>query len=73
MRKIQLALCCIIAILLLSISTASAQKQLGGVKGFIFNDKNAEPLPFATVILAGTNNGSVTDVNGFFNIVNAPV
>lgn len=49
-----------------------AQKNLGGVKGFILNDKNAEPLPFATVLLVGTTNGSVTDINGFFNIVNAP-
>ena len=62
-----------VCFLFLSFQNTYAQKKVGGVKGFILNDKNAEPLPFATVLLMGTTNGSVTDINGFFNIVNAPV
>ncbi|MEI6312080.1 MAG: carboxypeptidase-like regulatory domain-containing protein [Bacteroidota bacterium] len=70
MKKLLLVFCTTF-VLCFSVTQVYAQKQNGGVKGFILNDKNAEPLPFATVLLAGTTNGSVTDVNGFFNIVNA--
>lgn len=70
--KINLYKLLVVTLIFISSSELVAQKQVGGVKGFIVNEKNAEPLPFATVLLMGTTNASVTDVNGFFNIVNAP-
>lgn len=72
MKNISRYALCVVLVFMFS-TVVMAQKQQGGVKGFVLNDKNAEPMPFATVLLIGTTNGSVTDVNGFFNIVNAPV
>lgn len=40
--------------------------QSGVIKGRVFNEKNNEPLPFANVIIQGTNIGSTTDLDGRF-------
>ncbi|MEG2336475.1 MAG: TonB-dependent receptor [Bacteroidales bacterium] len=44
-----------------------AQNQ-GKVQGKVFDLKNNEPIPFATDIIQGTTEGSVTDENGFYLI-----
>ncbi|WP_299583878.1 TonB-dependent receptor [uncultured Sunxiuqinia sp.] len=36
-------------------------------------DESGEPLPGVTVLLKGTNNGTVTDINGNYSITDVPV
>jgi CarboxypepD_reg-like domain/TonB-dependent Receptor Plug Domain len=43
------------------------------VRGNVYDKANGQPVPFANVILRGTSLGSTTDLNGFFQINNAPV
>ncbi|MBS9462218.1 carboxypeptidase-like regulatory domain-containing protein [Flagellimonas sp. 389] len=40
------------------------------VCGYLFDSDTSTPLPYATVVLAGTTNGTITDENGFFQIQN---
>ena len=42
------------------------------VKGVLFDEKNGEAVPFANVVLDGTNHGCATDINGFFLINRVP-
>jgi hypothetical protein len=46
----------------------SQQSETGYVEGLIFNTTNNEPVPFANVVIWGTNNGAVSDSNGKFMI-----
>jgi hypothetical protein len=55
-------------LLLLFLITSSALGQTGSVKGRIYNEKNNEPVPFANVVIVGTNIGSTTDFDGNFII-----
>ena len=41
--------------------------QKGQIKGFIYDDYNGEPIPYANVFL-DNNQGSLTDINGYFII-----
>ena len=43
---------------------------IGTVKGKVFNVKNNEPVPYATVIIWETTKGIVTDAEGNFNFEN---
>lgn len=40
--------------------------QSGVIKGRVFNEKNNEPMPFANIIINGTNIGSTSDFDGNF-------
>lgn len=51
-------------VLLLSLLITNAQ--IGNIKGRVFDSKNNEPLPFANIIIDGTNIGSTTDLDGVF-------
>ena len=63
-----------ILICILSISLQSyAQKSVGTIKGFVYDSKSAEPLPYANVQLVGSSQVAVTDINGFFNLPNVNV
>lgn len=42
------------------------------VKGALYDDDNGEAIPFANVVLEGTNYGVSTDINGFFLINKVP-
>ncbi len=44
--------------------------QTGNIKGRIFNSKNNEPIPFANIIIEGTNIGSTSDLDGNFIFTN---
>jgi len=55
----------ILFVILISLSFFS-YSQSGVIKGRVFNEKNNEPLPFANVIIQGTNIGSTTDLDGRF-------
>jgi len=61
----------ILMFLLIVISTAQAQT--GNIRGFIYEKKTGEPLPFANVFLKGTTYGAFTDINGYYTISRIPV
>ncbi|MBR5783846.1 MAG: TonB-dependent receptor [Bacteroidales bacterium] len=42
------------------------------IKGFVFDNESGESIPFANVVLKGTNYGVATDINGFFSINKVP-
>ena len=42
------------------------------VKGVLFDESNGEAIPFANVVLDGTNHGCATDINGFFLMNKVP-
>lgn len=46
-----------------------AQRTLSGV---VKSEENQERLPFADVIIKGTNEGTSTNVDGYFSIIDAP-
>lgn len=55
--------CC----LMLSVLVASAQQGSRNISGNVKDDKN-EPIPGISVLVAGTNNGVMTDVRGNYTI-----
>ncbi len=46
--------------------------QTGNIRGFIYDEKSAEPIIFTNVVLKGTTFGSSTDENGYFSITKLP-
>ena len=63
MKKVLL----ILALFLVSKSFLYTQQEGQGViKGRIFNSKNNEPVPFANIVIWGTNIGAVSDFEGNF-------
>ena len=44
----------------------------GKITGRVVDERTAEPLAFATVIVEGTNFGAATDMNGDYYILNVP-
>lgn len=62
----------IMAFFLFTAFTTVAQ-ETGTVRGFVYDKANGEPVMFTNVKVKGTGIGSPTDVNGFYQISNAPV
>ena len=46
--------------------------QRADVKGFVFEDKSGEAVPFCVIQIEGTALGATTDQNGFYTIPNVP-
>ncbi len=46
--------------------------QTGNIRGFVYEKKSGEPLPFANVYLKGTTYGAFTDINGYYAISKVP-
>ena len=44
----------------------------GKITGRVVDAQTGEPLPFVQVILEGTGLGAVTDVEGYYVILNVP-
>jgi len=59
----------IILILLLGLGCLHAQTT-GKIAGKILDTENGEPLIGVNVILDGTNQGAITDLEGYYNIIN---
>lgn len=47
-------------------------KQDFTVKGTVRDENSGETLPFASLVVKGTNNGSDTNVDGYFTLFNVP-
>ncbi|MFA8300249.1 MAG: SusC/RagA family TonB-linked outer membrane protein [Hyphomicrobiales bacterium] len=62
MKKISLLLA-----FLLMLSTQAIFAQSETIKGLV-TDENNEPLPFVTVVIKGTTNGSTTSIDGSFQL-----
>ena len=60
-----------IVLLLFMVATAVSFAQ-NTIKGFVYDNNSGEPVPFANVVLKGTNYGVATDINGFFSINKIP-
>lgn len=56
----------IFLILLIHLSLAVSSQENGIIEGRIFNSKNNEPVPFATIAIFGTSIGSISDLDGRF-------
>lgn len=54
--------------IVLSICSISAQN--GIIKGKVFHSKTNEPIEYATILIQGTAQGTVTDSLGFFTLTN---
>src|SRR5690606_36540249 len=64
----------IIPAVLLLIAFSTFAQQIGTIAGIITDsDFNNEPVPFATIAIKGTNNGTTSDLDGLFSIENLPV
>lgn len=70
MRKIQH--CVTTFIITISSFGAFSQANTGSLSGYVVDGKTEEVLIGATVRLVGTELGAITDVNGFYTIVNIP-
>lgn len=53
-------------LVLIEIQTFGQKVESGIIEGRIFNSSNNEPVPFANLIIWGTNIGSVSDLDGKF-------
>src|SRR5258705_12316321 len=76
LRLNSLLRCTLLAFVLLAAvllpAAMSAQTPTGEVRGTITDGANAEPVVHATVILAGTKLGAVTDMHGVFTVRRVP-
>lgn len=59
-------------IVIFGFCSSLAQAQ-GQIRGTLIDGETRAPLPFATVFLANTTLGAVTDIEGTFNITNIPI
>ncbi|MEO6190619.1 MAG: carboxypeptidase-like regulatory domain-containing protein, partial [Saprospiraceae bacterium] len=46
--------------------------QKADIRGHVYDKGTGEPLAYASVFLQGTNYGTITDNDGFFNISSIP-
>jgi hypothetical protein len=52
--------------------SAAAFAQKNSIRGNVFDKETGEPVSFANVVLKGTNIGTLTDIEGFYNLANVP-
>ncbi|MFH2143253.1 MAG: TonB-dependent receptor [Bacteroidota bacterium] len=57
-----------IVLLIISLISITGYSQYGSLRGFIHEKKNGEPILYANVVLKGTNYGTASDENGYYNI-----
>ena len=58
----------ILAMLLCSFGLVAAQSSTGKISGTVLSDTNGEPLIGVSIMVKGTNQGAVTDLNGAFKL-----
>ena len=65
-RKLMLLLAC----LFVGISLVTAQTQK--VTGVVISEEDGQPVVGASVLIKGTTQGTITDIDGNFNLANVP-
>ena len=65
-RKLMLLLAC----LFVGISLVTAQTQK--VTGVVISEEDGQPVVGASVLVKGTTQGTITDIDGNFNLANVP-
>ncbi len=58
----------VILTFILTIAGLSSLAQMSSVSGKVFNEKNNEPLPFAVVMIQGSQQGATSDIDGNYSI-----
>ena len=43
------------------------------LRGFVYAEGGAEPVPYANVIIEGANVGAMTNLDGYFQVNKVPV
>ena len=66
-----LKLTIVIALMTCVFHQSYGQKQ-GILKGVVTDELTGSTLPFSTIIIAGTNNGTVTNLDGEYTLTNVP-
>ena len=64
------ALKSISTLLVLILTIQFSYAQTSSIKGRVYNDINNEPLAFATIIVDSTSKGTVTDIDGNYQLEN---
>lgn len=54
------------------IFSADLQAQKATIRGYIYDADNGQPIIHANVYLNGTNFGTTSDANGFYNLSDVP-
>lgn len=60
----------LLALLLLLAPVSTVLAQSGKISGVVTDASTGDPLPGVNVVLDGTTQGAVTNVDGFYNIIN---
>ena len=66
--KILAAVIMMLIILLVSTPCFSQYSTLGGIRGFVVDATNEEPLPVVNVVIEGQPRGASTNLDGYFVI-----
>ncbi len=64
---IRLSTCVVVAVLLV---TGTALAQTGKIAGTVTDASTGDPLPGVNVVIEGTSIGAVTDLDGYYDIIN---
>lgn len=62
----------LLALLFVCVSAISVQAQNGTIRGKVFNNDTGTPIAYGSVFVDDGGLGSMTDEDGFFNIVDVP-
>lgn len=62
----------LIVIIILTIK-ATPQEITGSIYGRVLDFVSKQPIPFANIVVLGTNYGAATDINGYYRIESIPI
>jgi len=56
---------------LLSVTVVYAQPQM--LRGFVYEKSNGSPIPYANILVEGEARGTITNLDGYFQIADLPI
>jgi len=63
----------VVAFLISFLSFYAASAQEGSIRGHVYDAKTGEAVPFANILVEGTNYGTTTNIEGFFTLSGVPI
>ncbi|MGQ9707365.1 MAG: TonB-dependent receptor [bacterium] len=63
---------CLVSVLFLILSSSAFAGVVGRIRGKVTDKRSREPLVGVNIIVAGTELGAATDINGEYEIINVP-